>query len=105
MRTETFQPDSIVRSIVQRFLDRAKFGFKKYQTNLDRKDLTPAQWLQHLQDELHDAYLYSEKLSQEMSKKERLIELSLKMIDRTVDYKELREYRELKLWYEEQKRA
>ena len=37
-------------------------GNKKYGTDLDRKDLNTLEWIQHLQDELHDAYLYSEKL-------------------------------------------
>ena len=54
--------DSIVKSVISRFETRAEMGNKKYGTDLDRKDLTPLEWIQHLQDELHDAYLYSEKL-------------------------------------------
>jgi hypothetical protein len=57
--------DSIVKSIIDRFETRAEMGNKKYGTDLDRKDLTPLEWVQHLQDELHDAYLYSEKLKVE----------------------------------------
>ncbi len=59
--------DSIVSSIVDRFKNRAELGKKKYNTDLDRKDLTLPEWIQHLQDELHDAYLYSEKLKVEHS--------------------------------------
>ena len=59
--------DSIVSSIVDRFKNRAELGRKKYNTDLDRKDLTIHEWIQHLQDELHDAYLYSEKLKVEHS--------------------------------------
>jgi hypothetical protein len=59
--------DSIVTRIVDRFKSRAEMGNKKYNTDLDRKDLTVGEWIQHLQDELHDAYLYSEKLKVEHS--------------------------------------
>lgn len=57
--------DSIVTKIIERFKTRAEFGKKKYNTDLDRKDVTLPEWIQHLQDELHDAYLYSEKLKVE----------------------------------------
>jgi predicted ATP-dependent Lon-type protease len=59
--------DSIVTRIIDRFKSRAEMGNKKYNTDLDRKDLTVGEWIQHLQDELHDAYLYSEKLKVEHS--------------------------------------
>lgn len=57
--------DSIVTKIINRFKIRAEAGNKKYGTDLDRKDLNTLEWIQHLQDELHDAYLYSEKLKTE----------------------------------------
>lgn len=57
--------DSIVTRIINRFTSRAEFGKRKYNTDLDRKDLNVLDWIQHLQDELHDAYLYSEKLKEE----------------------------------------
>ena len=57
--------DSIVTKIIDRFKTRAEMGNKKYGTDLDRKDLNTLEWIQHLQDELHDAYLYSEKLKTE----------------------------------------
>jgi hypothetical protein len=57
--------DSIVTRVIDRFKTRAEIGNKKYGTDLDRKDLNSLEWLQHLQDELHDAYLYSEKLKEE----------------------------------------
>ncbi len=59
--------DSIVTRIVDRFKTRAELGKQKYNTDMDRKDLTVGEWIQHLQDELHDAYLYSEKLKVEYS--------------------------------------
>ena len=57
--------DSIVTKVINRFETRAEMGNKKYGTDLDRKDLNTLEWIQHLQDELHDAYLYSEKLKVE----------------------------------------
>lgn len=59
--------DSIVTKIIDRFKSRAEVGKQKYNTDMDRKDLTVGEWIQHLQDELHDAYLYSEKLKVEHS--------------------------------------
>ena len=61
--------DSVVFSVVQQFLQRADFGFKKYGTNLDRTDLSVLDWIQHAQEEHMDAILYLEKLKQEYSKK------------------------------------
>jgi hypothetical protein len=61
---QEFHPDSIVQAIIQRFVDRAQFGKKKYNTDLDRKDLSVFDWIQHAQDELHDGILYLEKLKQ-----------------------------------------
>ena len=56
--------DSIVKSVVQKFLDRAAFGKKKYGTDLDRTDLSVLDWIQHAQEEHMDAILYLEKLKQ-----------------------------------------
>ena len=47
-------------------LDRIEFrqqvGERKYGHSIDRDDLTKAEWLQHLQEELMDAAVYVEKL-------------------------------------------
>ena len=56
--------DSIVKSVVQKFLERAAFGKKKYGTDLDRTDLSVIDWIQHAQEEHMDAILYLEKLKQ-----------------------------------------
>jgi hypothetical protein len=53
--------DSIVESVVQQFHDRAAKGEAKYGTTMDRNDLTPMQWIQHLQV---DAVVYLEKVKQ-----------------------------------------
>jgi len=56
--------DSIVESVVQQFYHRAAKGQAKYGTTMDRNDLTPMQWIQHLQEELMDAVVYLEKVKQ-----------------------------------------
>ena len=58
--------DSVVKSVIQKFLDRAKMGKEKYGTDLDRKDLSHLQWINHAQEELMDGILYLEKLKQEL---------------------------------------
>ena len=54
--------DSIVDSIVQKFLERSALGQQKYGVTLDRDDLNVKDWIQHAQEELMDAILYLEKL-------------------------------------------
>ena len=60
--------DSVVESIVNKFIHRSKLGQAKYGTTLDRNDLTPEQWLNHLEEELMDAILYCHKLKLELIK-------------------------------------
>ena len=59
-----FTPDSVVQSTINKFVDRAEMGFNKYNATLDRNDLTPVEWVEHLQDELMDGILYLTKLKQ-----------------------------------------
>ena len=61
--------DSIVDTIVDKFITRAKFGKNKYGTDLDRTDLSVIDWITHVQEELHDGILYLEKLKQTLSGK------------------------------------
>jgi hypothetical protein len=60
--------DSVVRSIVTKFMERSEVGRKKYGTDLDRQDLSILDWIQHAQEEHMDAILYLEKLKQEYTK-------------------------------------
>ncbi len=59
--------DKIVVSVIESFAFRSDVGLKKYGTTLDGAELTPVQWLTHLQEELMDATLYIEKLKQTSS--------------------------------------
>ena len=54
--------DSVVDSIIDQFIDRASFGKVKYNTTLDREDLSVSDWIEHAQQELMDGILYLEKL-------------------------------------------
>jgi len=45
-----------------RFRQREAVGVLKYGTTMDRRDLRPVDWLNHLQEELMDACLYAERL-------------------------------------------
>jgi hypothetical protein len=56
--------DSVVDSVVESFVSRSKVGQAKYGTTMDRNDLTPMEWIQHLQEELMDAIIYLEKVKQ-----------------------------------------
>jgi hypothetical protein len=59
-----FTPDSVVQSVVEKFVARAEMGFKKYNATLDRRDLTTEEWINHALEEHMDAILYLTKLKQ-----------------------------------------
>jgi hypothetical protein len=61
--------DSVVKSVLKKFTDRAMVGKKKYGTDLDRTDLSVLDWIQHAQEEHMDAILYLEKLRQSIAGK------------------------------------
>ena len=67
------QLDSVVSSIINQFTTRALMGHKKYGVNLDRKDLSILEWIEHAKQEHMDAILYLEKIKQEISGKEKII--------------------------------
>lgn len=68
--------DTITKSVLDKYLDRAVAGKNKYGTDMDRNDLNVVQWLQHLQEEMMDATLYVEKLLQEQEKHERVYKVN-----------------------------
>lgn len=59
---KVLRTDSVVDSIVDKFIDRSRVGKLKYGTDLDRQDLSLCEWLTHLQEELMDAVNYIEKV-------------------------------------------
>ena len=54
--------DSVVQSVINKFKQRSEVGIKKYNTTLDREDLTKKDWIEHAQEEAMDLILYLEKL-------------------------------------------
>jgi len=56
--------DSIVDSIIDKFVERATFGKQKYGTDLDRTDLSLEDWLEHSIQEKLDDILYMQKALQ-----------------------------------------
>ena len=61
--------DSIVSSIIKQFEERSIKGKEKYGTDLDRKDLTLLEWIEHAKQEHMDAILYLEKLKKTVEAK------------------------------------
>jgi len=58
--------DTIVEDVINKFHKRSEAGMLKYNTTLDRTDLSTLDWLTHLQEELMDAILYVERLKKEI---------------------------------------
>jgi hypothetical protein len=57
--------DKIVLSVLESFKKRSETGIKKYNTTLERTDLSTLEWLQNAQEEAMDFVLYLERLKQE----------------------------------------
>lgn len=52
---------TIEDKVCEKIQSRRLLGLKKYGVSMERKDLTRKEWLIHLQEELMDALIYSEK--------------------------------------------
>lgn len=61
--------DKIVLSVLARFKERSDIGISKYNTTLERNDLSTLQWLTHAQEEAMDFVLYLERLKHEYKNK------------------------------------
>jgi hypothetical protein len=57
-----FKKDKYVQAVKEKFEERSQTGIRKYNTTLEREDLSFIDWLTHLQEELMDATLYVERL-------------------------------------------
>jgi len=70
--------DKIVLRVLSRFAERSQVGIKKYNTTLERNDLSTLEWLTHAQEEAMDFVLYLERLKDEYktNQKAALIQLS-----------------------------
>jgi hypothetical protein len=54
--------DSIVNSVIEKFVNRSKIGFDKYQVTMDREDLGLEDWLVHNIEETMDSLVYQTKI-------------------------------------------
>src|SRR4051812_24581655 len=54
--------DRNVAAVIEKHAQRAATGLRKYGVTTERDDLSTAQWLQHLQDELMDGAVYVQRL-------------------------------------------
>jgi hypothetical protein len=54
--------DPIIKSVVEKFVQRSDVGYKKYGVTLQDDESNTLVWLNHLQEELMDAVNYIEKL-------------------------------------------
>ena len=61
--------DKIVLRVLSRFNERSQVGITKYNTTLERNDLTTLEWLNHAQEEAMDFVLYLERLKDEFKNK------------------------------------
>ena len=53
---------SIEDTVCEKIQSRAKRGFKKYRTTMERDDLSHKDWLIHAQEEAMDLVIYLQKL-------------------------------------------
>lgn len=60
--TADIKVDSVVEAVVSKMRSRSAVGIKKYNTTMDRNDLSIEDWMTHLQEELMDAVIYLQKL-------------------------------------------
>ena len=63
-----YEYDSVVENVINRLKDRARIGFQKYGTDLDRNDLITDQWMEHAIEEALDFSLYLTKLKNQLKK-------------------------------------
>jgi len=54
--------DPVIKTVVDKFVERSDVGFEKYGVTLNDDDAPLVAWMNHLQEELMDAVNYIEKL-------------------------------------------
>ena len=60
--------DKNVNSVLEKYMERAAEGFKKYGCTTERKDVDLLGWLKHLQEEMMDATIYIERTMADLTK-------------------------------------
>ena len=62
MKKEYTFRDPVIKTVVDKFVERSDVGFEKYGVTLDDDNAPLVAWMNHLQEELMDAVNYIEKL-------------------------------------------
>lgn len=57
----------IEEQVISKIRARSEAGRKKYDTTMEREDLTLIEWLQHAQEEAMDLAVYLEKIIEQVS--------------------------------------
>ncbi len=86
-QTTTTFTDSVVFEIIKEFGERAQKGYDKYGTDMDRTDLSVADWCQHLREELMDGLVYLTRLKKDIAQLEQELAI-LKAQNETAQKKE-----------------
>jgi Na+/phosphate symporter len=78
--------DKIVLRVLARFNERSQVGINKYNTTLERTDLSTLEWLTHAQEEAMDFVLYLERLKDEYKNQQHeSIERQVKILKDALD--------------------
>lgn len=64
---EQLKIDRYVQIIKDKFEQRSQTGIRKYNTTLERTDLSTLDWINHAQEEAMDFILYLERLRTEFT--------------------------------------
>lgn len=64
---EQLKIDRYVQTIKDKFEQRSQTGIRKYNTTLERTDLSTLDWINHAQEEAMDFILYLERLRTEFT--------------------------------------
>ena len=59
--------DKNVTSVLDKYIERATEGFKKYGCTTERQDIDLVGWLKHLQEEMMDATIYIERVMSDLT--------------------------------------
>jgi succinate dehydrogenase flavin-adding protein (antitoxin of CptAB toxin-antitoxin module) len=60
--------DKYVQSVKDKFEKRSQIGIQKYNTTLERDDLSLLDWINHAQEEAMDLTLYLERIKSDIEK-------------------------------------
>lgn len=58
--------DKNVEEVVERIIQRADVGYRKYGVTTERDDLSTYDWLTHLQEELLDGAIYIQRIKNDL---------------------------------------